>query len=466
MKRSMWLIGVVVVLAVLLTACATPTPQVVEKVVEKTVVVEKPVEVTKVVEKEVPVKETVIVEKKVEVPVSRGSVTVLGVWGGDELSNFQQAVFPFTEETGIGMAFEGTRDLAAVLTTRVEAGNPPDLAILPNPGQLYELADAGKLVPLDSFLDVDKLTEAYGQSWIDLASYNGRLYGVFYKVAIKSLVWYNPKAFAAKGYQVPTTWDELIALSDKMVADGGVPWCIGLESGAASGWPATDWIEDIMLRTAGPEVYDKWVRHEIPWTDDAVKRAWELFGQIAANEKYVYGGTTGVLSTNFGDSPAPMFDSPPGCYMHRQASFITGFFPEGLTAGEDYDFFPFPPIDEQWGTPALIAGDVIVMFNDTPEARKLVEYLASAAPQEIWAKAGGFISANKDVSLDAYPDELTRKMAEAIVTAKVARFDGSDLMPAAVGAGSFWKGTLDYVGGTDLDAVLEEIEASAKDAYK
>jgi len=466
MKWHRWFGLLMVIVGVaLLAACAQPTPQVIEKKVEVTKIVEKPVEVTKIVEKEVKVKETVVVEKKVEVPVSRGSVTVLGVWGGDELSNFQQAVFPFTDETGIGMAFEGTRDLAAVLTTRVEAGNPPDLAILPNPGQLYELADAGKLVPLDSFLDVDQLKEAYGESWIDLASYNGRLYGVFYKVAIKSLVWYNPKAFAAKGYKVPTTWDELIALSDQIVADGGVPWCIGLESGAASGWPGTDWIEDIMLRTAGPEVYDKWVRHEIPWTDPAVKRAWELFGQIAANDQYVYGGATGVLSTNFGDSPAPMFDSPPGCYMHRQASFITGFFPEGLTAGEDYDFFPFPPIDAQWGTPALIAGDVIVMFNDTPEARKLVEYLASAKPQEIWAEKGGFISANKNVSLDAYPDELTRKMAEAIVTAKVARFDGSDLMPAAVGAGSFWQGVLDYVGGTDLDTVLEDIEASAQDAY-
>ncbi len=470
--RKFWLVPVLIV-AVVLAACATPTPQVIEKVVKETVVVTKEVEkvvtkeVEKVVTKEVEKVVTKEVEKVVtkEVPTSRGVVTVLGVWGGDEYTNFRNAVLPFTEKTGIGMAFEGTRDLAAVLTTRLEAGNPPDLAILPNPGQLYELAAEGKLVPFDTFMDVDQLRKDYGDSWVDIASYDGKVYGVFYKVAVKSLVWYNPKAFAAKGYEVPTTWDELIALSDQIVADGGTPWCIGLESGAASGWPGTDWIEDIMLRTAGPEVYDKWVRHEIPWTDPAVKTAWELFGQIARNEKYVYGGTTGVLSTNFGDSPRPMFDEPPGCYMHRQASFITGFFPEGLTPGEDYDFFPFPPIDEKWGTPALVAGDVIVMFNDTPEARELVKYLASAEPQEAWAKAGGFISANKNVPLDAYPDDLTRKMAQIIVEAKVARFDGSDLMPAAVGAGSFWKGVLDYVGGADLDAVLEEIEASAQDAY-
>lgn len=461
-KKVMLVFTLVLVLSLLIASCATPTPQVIEKVVKETVVVTKEVPVTK----EVVVTKEVTKEVIKEVPVSKGVVTVLGVWGGSELDNFREAVYPFTEETGIGMAFEGTRDLAAVLTTRVEAGNPPDLAILPNPGQLYELAAAGKLVPLDSFLDVDQLKKDYGESWIELASYDGHLYGIFYKVAVKSLVWYNPKAFEAKGYEIPTTWDELIALSDQIVADGGTPWCIGLESGAASGWPGTDWIEDIMLRTAGPEIYDKWVRHEIPWTDENVKKAWELFGQIARNEDYVYGGTTGVLSTNFGDSPAPMFDEPPGCYMHRQASFITGFFPEGLKAGEDYNFFPFPPIEEKWGVPALVAGDVIVMFNDTPEARKLVEYLASPKPQEIWAEKGGFISANKKVSLDAYPDELTRNMAKIIVEAKVARFDGSDLMPAAVGAGSFWKGVLDYVGGADLDEVLQEIEASAKDAYK
>jgi len=450
MLRRMWwiLLTMFVVGGLLLAGCA---PQ--------TVTVEVPVVETV----EVPVVETV----EVEVPVvtSGGAVTVLGVWGGDELSAFQEAVFPFTEETGIGMAFEGTRDLAAVLTTRVEAGNPPDLAILPNPGQMYELAAAGNLVPIDSFMDVGQLQQDYAQAWLDLASYEGNLYGVFYKVANKSLVWYNPAAFAAAGYEVPTTWDELIALSDQIVADGGTPWCIGVESGAASGWPGTDWIEDIFLRTAGPAVYDQWVNHEIPWTDPAVKTAWEYFGQVAANEDYVWGGTTGVLSTFFGDSPVPLFDDPPGCYMHRQASFITGFFPEGVEEG-DYDFFPFPPIDPQWGTPVLGGADLIVMFNDTPEARQLLEYLASPEPQEIWAAAGGFISPHKGVSMDAYPDDLTRKMAEMVVSAEVFRFDASDLMPAAVGAGSFWTGVLDYVGGADLDAVLEEIEASAVDAYE
>lgn len=444
MYRKIALFSVLAVVLVGVAACApaaTPTP---ERIVETV---------------EVPVVETV------EVPVSRGVVTVLGVWGGQELDHFKEAVYPFTEETGIGMAFEGTRDLPAVLTTRVEAGNPPDLAILPNPGQMHELAAAGELVDISTFMDMDQLQSDYAQSWLDLGSYEGGLYGIFYKAAIKSLVWYSPAAFEAQGYTVPTTWDELIALSDQIVADGGVPWCIGFESGAASGWPATDWIEDIMLRTAGPEVYDKWVNHEIPWTDPAVKTAWEHFGQIARNEEYAYGGTTGVLTINFGDSPAPLFDSPPGCYMHRQASFITGFFPEGVTE-EDYAFFPFPSIDPAYGVPALGGADLIVMFNDTPEARALMQYLATPEAQEIWAAYGDFLSPNKRVSLDVYPDATTRAMAEALTSAEVFRFDASDLMPAAVGSGSFWTGTLDYVGGEDLDSVLEAIEASAVDAYK
>jgi len=396
----------------------------------------------------------------------KGAVTVLGVWGGDELTNFQEAVFPFTDETGIGMAFEGTRDLAAVLTTRVEAGNPPDLAILPNPGQMYELAEDGNLIDISKFMDMDKLNTNYAKAWLDLASYDGTLYGIFYKVANKSLIWYNPTAFADGGYNIPTTWDELIALSDKIVSDGNTPWAIGFESGAASGWPATDWIEDIMPRTAGPDVYDKWVSHEIPWTDPAVKTAWETFGEIVGKEDYQYGGTTGTLTSFFGDAPASLFTDPPGAYMHRQASFITGFFPEGVEAITDYDFFPFPPIDPAYGTPVLGGADLIVMFNDTPEARELMKYLASAQPQEIWASAGGFISPSKEVNLDSYPDELTKKMADMVVKAEVFRFDASDLMPAAVGAGSFWSGTLDYVGGEDLDTVLGDIEASSVEAYK
>ncbi len=396
-------------------------------------------------------------------------VSVLGVWGGAEKDAFMKMVEPFEAATGIRVDFTGTRDLAAILTTRVAAGNPPDVSALPNPGQLEQFAKIGALVDLATFMDMSKVRSDYAKTWLDLASYKGKLYGFFISADLKSLVWYSPKAFASAGYKVPGTWDELLALSDKIVADGKAPWAVGLESGAASGWPGTDWIEDIMLRSTSPEVYDEWVRHQIPWTDPRVKRAFQLFGRIARNEKYLYGGTTGALTANFGDAPNALFTTPPNAYMHRQATFIKSFILKAnpdLVAGVDFNFFPFPPIDAEYGTPALGAADLFSIFNDTPEARALMKYLITPGAQEIWVAALGKLSANGRVNPNAYPDELTRKAAEILVGAKTFRFDGSDLMPAAVGAGTFWSGILDYVGGENLDAVLEAIEASAVDAYK
>jgi len=396
-------------------------------------------------------------------------VTVLGVWTGGEAEAFKKMVAPFEAETGIKVEFTGTRDLSALLTTQVEAGNPPDVSALPNPGQMVEFAKAGKLVDLSTFMDMEVLQSDYSPTWLDLGTYKGKFCGVFISADLKSLVWYNPKEFAAAGYTVPTTWEEMIALSDKIVADGKTPWAIGFESGAASGWPGTDWIEDIMLRTVEPEVYDLWVSHGISWLDERVQRAFELFGQIALNEKYVYGGANAILTINFGDSPDALFTTPPNAYMHRQATFIKSFildhFPN-LVPGKDFDFFPFPPIDPQFGTPALGAADLFAMFNDTPEARAFMKYVVSPEAQEIWVGELGKLSANKRVNPAAYPDDLTRKAAKILSEASTFRFDGSDLMPSAVGAGSFWTGVLDYVSGIPLKNVLMTIETSALDAYR
>ena len=397
------------------------------------------------------------------------TVSVLGVWTGNEAEAFNKMVAPFEAETGIKVEFTGTRDLPAVLTTQVEAGNPPDVSAIPNPGQMIEFAKENKLVDLSTFMDMDVLRSDYSSTWIDLGTYQGKFCGVFISADLKSLIWYNPKAFAAAGYKVPTTWDEMIALSDKIVADGKTPWAIGLESGAASGWAGTDWIEDIMLRTVKPEVYDLWVKHGISWLDDSVQRAFDLFGQIALNKKYVYGGTNAELTINFGDSPDALFTTPPNAYLHRQATFIKSFildhFPR-LVPGEDFDFFPFPPIDPQYGTPALGAADMFAMFKDTPEARAFMEYIVSPAAQEIWVGELGKLSANKRVNSAVYPDDLTRKAAKILVNASTFRFDGSDLMPSAVGAGSFWTGILDYINGVSLKKVLMTIETTALDAYR
>ncbi|RLE44746.1 carbohydrate ABC transporter substrate-binding protein [Candidatus Woesearchaeota archaeon] len=392
-------------------------------------------------------------------------VTIAVLWSGDELAAFKQTLEPFEQSTGIDVIVDEVgRDLPTVLPIRVASGNPPDLAALPNPGQMKEFAEEGALVPLD---DLANLAD-HPAAFVDLGTVGDHVYGIFIAADLKSLVWYNPKAFADKGYEVPTSWPELIALSNQIVADGGTPWAIGMESGAASGWPGTDWIEDIMLRTAGPDLYDKWVNHEIPWTHPAVKKAWEYFGQIVNAPGYVYGGAVGALTTNFGDSPAVLFDTPPGAYMHHQATFIQSFILSShpdLVAGEDYNVFVFPPISPALGTPLLGAGDLIGVFNDTPEAKALANYLASAEAQEIWCGTLGKLAINKKVDPSIYPDPITAEAASMLSTAETFRFDGSDLMPPAVGQGTFWTGVLDYISGIPLDTVLEAIEASAVEAY-
>ncbi len=395
-------------------------------------------------------------------------VTMMGVWGGQELEAFKKVMVAFTTKTGINVQFEGTRDLPTLLQTRLAAGNPPDVAAIPGPGAMKEYADQGALVDLNTVLDLDTLKADVNKSWIELGTYRDGLYALMFSADIKSLVWYRPDQFAAKGYEVPTTWAEMEELMDKMVANGDTPWAIGLESGAASGWPATDWIEDIMLRTAGPDVYDQWVDHEIPWTDPRIKEAFEVFGKIVTNSDYVYGGPVTVLSTNFGDSVAELFTDPPRAMMHRQASFITSFIQDAnpnVKIGEDVDFFAFPMIKPEHGNPMLGGGDMVAQFTTTPEATAFMNFLASAEAQEIWVSELGKLGTNNKINPAVYPDDLTREMARVLNEADVFRFDGSDSMPAAVGSGAFWEGTLMYVGGEGLDDVLEFIDAAAVDSY-
>lgn len=397
-----------------------------------------------------------------------GKVTVMAVWGGQELDAFMKVVEVFEAATGIDVQYEATRDLPTLITTRLEAGNPPDIVALTGLGLMKDLAQEGALVDLTEVLDMATLEKDYSETWIDLATYNDGLYGLYISADVKSLVWYNPKAFAAKGYTVPKTWEEMESLMDEMVENGDVPWSIGLEAAAASGWPGTDWIEDIMLRTAGPEVYDQWVNHDIPWTDARVKRAFEIFGNIVRDPKLTWGGPTAALATNFGDAANPLFTEPPQAYLHRQASFIVSFIKTNypnLVAGEDFNFFILPPIDEEYGTPMLGAADMISMMNDTPEARAFMRFLATPGAQSIWVSELGKLGINSRINPNVYPDDLTRDMANALQEASTFRFDGSDMMPSAVGSGAFWTGILDYVNGEDLDNVLEYIESVADDTY-
>lgn len=385
------------------------------------------------------------------------TLVILGSLTGVGQEIVEEAFAPFTAETGIEVIYEGTDAFATVLPIRVAGGDVPDLAIFPQPGLMADLAREGALTAIDEVVDLGILTAAFGSDWVELGTVDGRVYGVWMRSDPKSLVWYNPDAFSAAGYEIPASWDELIALTETIAAEGKTPWCFGMESGEASGWVGTDWVEDILLRTAGPEVYDQWVTHELPFDSPQVKEAVETFGEIVRNDRYVRGGVVGAISTPFGDAPAPLFDEPPGCYLHRQASFITDFLPESVEPGKDTRVFLLP--GEESAAPLLTGGLVFAMTNNTPAAQAAIKYLTTATPHESWA-ARGYISPHQDVDLGLYPNDGIRQMAEVLAQADTIRFDGSDLMPAAVGTGTFWTEMVNYVSGADVDTVLSTIEAS------
>jgi alpha-glucoside transport system substrate-binding protein len=389
-------------------------------------------------------------------------------WPAQQGEAFNKIVAAFKEKhPAVDVVVEVVgRNRPAVLAARLAAGNPPDITPHPWLGLQMDWAKKGYIVPLDGLVD----TSAILDTLKPLGYVDGKLYGLFVFPSVKSLVWYNKKVFTSRGYTLPTSWAEMIALSQRIVDSGGTPWAIGLESGAASGWPGTDWIEDIMLRSAGPRMYDKWVSHEIPWTHPEVKKAFEYFGQIVLNPKFVLGGTTGALTTNFGDSPSALFTTPPRAFLHHQATFIQGFIRDqnpGLVPGVDYDIFPFPPIkpDAGKGIPLLVAGDVINCFRNDPEVMKFAQFLISTEAQKIWVRELGELSSNKRTDPEWYTNPVTRKAWDILSGAGVSRYDGSDMMPAAVGTGTFWSGVLDFVSGIPLDTVLETIEESAVDAY-
>ncbi|PZV03764.1 MAG: ABC transporter substrate-binding protein [Leptolyngbya sp.] len=391
---------------------------------------------------------------------SGDTITILGTLTGVGEDKMRAAMAPFTAATGIEIIYEGSDAFTTLVPVRVDSGNPPDIALFPQPGLMMDFAEAGQMVPLTDFIDRTTLADAYDEYLLNLVSLEDDVYGLWMRADVKSLVWYNPQAFEAKGYTVPTTWAELEALSDRIIADGSKPWCMGMESGQATGWVGTDWVEDILLRQSGPEVYDQWVSHEIPFTDPQVKAAFEGFGAIALDPDAVLGGTTGILSTPFGEAPLPLFANPPGCYLHHQASFIVEFLPETIEPGVNLSVFPLPPMDPAQGNAVILGGIVFGVFNDTPAVRALMAYLATPEPHTIWAGLGSYISPHQQVSLDAYPDDLTRKQAEILREAEILRFDGADLMPGAIGTGAFWSGIVDYVDGQDLDTVLSDIDAA------
>jgi alpha-glucoside transport system substrate-binding protein len=395
-----------------------------------------------------------------------GRVNVLNAMEPDEASAIQPLVEEGLGDVEYSIEIEASADFEEQFQIRAEGGTL-DIALLPQPGTVGSQAAAGNLTSLEDLgFDIGDLQELFGEYFLELGAYEGEHYGLPTNINLKSMIWYPKEKFDAAGYQVPTTWDELIGLSDQIVADGGTPWCVGFESGGATGWPATDWMEDIMLRTAGPDVYDQWVNHEIPFNDPAVVRAAEVFGEVMFADGYVLGGASDTPSIAFGDAPLPMFDDPPGCWLHRQASFINAFFPEGTEAGVDYDWFPFPPIDQE-GT--LFAGELAVIGRgaNRPEVKDFLEKFMAEGIQCAMGgtAASARISPNVNVGPDCYANEILADASAVLTEALEAghgRFDASDLMPGEVGAGSFWTGMVRYMqeGPGSLQAVLDDIEAS------
>lgn len=393
------------------------------------------------------------------------TVTFDGPFVDADEVKFNESVKEFEEATGIDINYVGNKEFEGTIVTRVEAGNAPDVADFPQPGLLSNLSRKGYVIDISTFIPDEWLKAQYNQSWLDMAMVPGTsgdiVGGVWYRFNGKSLVWYPKDDFEASGYQIPTTWDELLALSDQIAADGDTPWCVGIGSGVATGWPATDWMEEVMLRTTSLENYDKWVTGELGFTSPEVKKAAETLAGVWFKEGYVYGGRDSIVSTTFDASPLPMFEEPPKCWLHKQGNFVTGFFPEGAQEGVDYAFFYLPPIDPAYGKPFLVAGDIVAMFSDRPEVKALVEYITTPQSAIGWLETGGALATHLGATPEMYGMPMERGIAELVVQATSFRFDASDLMPGEVGAGSFWKGMTDWVSGaSDLDTVLQEIDES------
>ena len=399
--------------------------------------------------------------------LSGQTVTVSGPWLQPEDAVFRSVIAYFAEATGAEAIYTGSDSFEQQIVVDAEAGAAPNIAVFPQPGLASDMAARGLLTPLPASMG-DFVAENYGagQSWVDLGTFadadgNDQLFGFFYNVNVKSLVWFVPENFEDSGYEVPTTMEELRALTEEIVADGETPWCIGLGSGAATGWPATDWVEDVMLRTQPADVYDAWTTNEIPFNDARVVAAIEEFGWFVGDDDKVAGGAGAVASTDFRDSPKGLFSAPAQCYMHRQASFVPAFFPEGIEFGEDVDFFYFPSYaSKDLGNPVLGGGTVMSITDPSDASNALMEFLQLPLAHEVFMAQSGFLTPHKGVNLDAYLNDALRGQGEILINATTFRFDGSDLMPGGVGAGSFWTGMVDYTSGKDAQTVADEIQKS------
>ena len=393
-----------------------------------------------------------------------GSLAVTAICTGPEQEAFEAVLAGFTEANpDVEVKYtSGGDQLVTQLSTAVEGGNPPDIAVLGQPGLVRDFAAKDALQPLD-FASAD-IEANLGTSAVDLGTVDGTLYGFLFKAANKSTVWYNVAAFEEAGVEPPTTWDEFLAAADTLKASGLPAYSIG----GADGWTLTDLFENIYLRSAGADMYDQLAAHEIPWTDQTVKDALAEMAKVLGATDNIAGGAAGALQTDFPTSVSNVFSASPKAAQVIEGDFVPGVVEHGLEAETDYNVFPFPSIGD---SPASVVGggDTVVMFTDSPAAQALVTYLTTTEAAQIWAERGGFATLNKGLDSAAYPDAITQTTAGAIGEAEVFRFDLSDVQPAefggTVGQGLF-KLFQDFLKTPDdVDGITQQMEDAAAKAF-
>ena len=389
-------------------------------------------------------------------------ITILGAETGPNEESLQEAFRPFEELTGATVDYMGSRDDISILSAAIENGSSlPDVVIVPQPGRLENLAQSEVLVPLGDAVR-SRVQANFDPFWSELVSVDGELYGVPAKASVKSLVWYSPSLFEQFQYEVPTTWSELEALTERMRFEGHVPWCVGIASGGATGWVVTDWMEDLILRFHGPEVYDQWVAHQIPANDPRILEVAHLIGDIFHEPGAVLGGPDEIVRRSFSEAGLPILDGD--CLLHRQASFYGGEFVQaGAELGIDVDVFYLPTVSDEFGTVVLGAGNFAAATNFKRSTTALLDWIASVeyANARVSAAEGGFLSANRNHDTSLYSTSVDQQMATVLVDADPFRFDGSDLMPAAVGSGELWQAGTGFASGTvTAEEFLDRVEAA------
>ncbi|MDI7275194.1 MAG: extracellular solute-binding protein [Anaerolineae bacterium] len=397
-----------------------------------------------------------------------GEVTLLGPWTGPDLDSFWAVARPFCQRHGMRVTFESTPNVPSVLASRLEAGAPPDIVVLPGLGLVSEHARAGHLVPLARVVDVAALSAQCPAGWLDQASLDGQLYGLPYRVSNESIVWYNAEEFRRRNWTIPLTWAEMVALSDRIAGSGLAPWALALDERTGRGEAGTDWIENILLRASGPEAYDRWVRHEIPWTDAAVREAFLRWGQIVGRPRNLSGGARSALRLDQAEAMEMLYQNIPQAYLHLQGSSALPLI--GRRAGregaiEEYDFFALPPLRLE-DDPAVVAGtEALALLRATPQSVALLRHLASPQAQATWVRRGAFLPATGEVELGQYPDPLSRRAARQLAEAPVVRLDASEQMPTEVRA-AFRGAVCDFVADPGrLNSILASVERVARAAY-